>query len=84
MRYRLSDAILAASSVFFMQCVSFLEHQPQMQSRRGKDHAQTLFGLVQIPTMPQTRNILNNHCSKATIWRVMLSDSDPPLATDSS
>ena len=58
-RYSLSDAILAAFSVFFMQCESFLEHQRQMQSRRGKDNAQTLFGLNQIPTMAQVRNILD-------------------------
>lgn len=58
-RYSLKDAILAAFSVFFMQCEPFLEHQRQMQSRRGKDNAQTLFGLVQIPTMPQIRNILD-------------------------
>jgi hypothetical protein len=58
-RYSLSDAMLAAFSVFFMQCESFLEHQRQMQSRRGKDNAQTLFGLGQIPTMPQLRNILD-------------------------
>jgi hypothetical protein len=35
-RYSLKDAILAAFSVFFRQCESFLEHQRQMQSRRGK------------------------------------------------
>jgi hypothetical protein len=58
-RYSLSDGILAAFSVFFMQCESFLEHQRQMQSRRGKDNAQTLFGLLHIPTMPQIRNILD-------------------------
>jgi len=29
-RYSLKDAILAAFSVFFMQCESFLEHQRQM------------------------------------------------------
>ena len=58
-RYSLKDAVLAAFSVFFMQCESFLEHQRQMQSRRGKDNAQTLFGLVKIPTMPQIRNILD-------------------------
>jgi hypothetical protein len=58
-RYSLSDAILAAFSVFFMQCESFLEHQRQMQSRCGQDNAQTLFGLVQIPTTPQIRNILD-------------------------
>jgi hypothetical protein len=58
-RYSLSDAILAAFSVFFMQCESFLEHQRQMQSRCGQDNAQTLFGLAQIPTTPQIRNILD-------------------------
>ena len=31
-RYSLKDAVLAAFSVFFMQCESFLEHQHQMQS----------------------------------------------------
>lgn len=58
-RYSLSDAILAAFSVFFMQCESFLEHQRQMQSRCGTDNAQTLFDLVQIPSTPQIRNILD-------------------------
>ena len=42
-----------------MQCESFLEHQRQMQSRQGQDNAQTLFGLVQVPTMLQIRNILD-------------------------
>ena len=58
-RYSLKDAILAAFSVFFMQSESFLEHQRQMQSRCGQDNAQTLFGLGQIPTTPQIRNILD-------------------------
>lgn len=58
-RYSLSDTVLSAFSVFFMQCESFLEYQRQMQSRRGKDNAQTLFGLLRIPTMPQIRNILD-------------------------
>jgi hypothetical protein len=58
-RYTLRDAILAAFSVFFMQCESFLEHQRQMHSRRGKDNAQTLFRVGQIPSVPQIRNILD-------------------------
>jgi hypothetical protein len=64
-RYRLSDAILSAFSVFFMQCESFLEHQRQRHSRRGKDNAQTLFGLSQIPTTPQLRNILDKIAAKS-------------------
>jgi hypothetical protein len=58
-RYRLSDVILGAFSVFFMQCESFLEHQRQMQSRRGKDNAQSLFGIENIPSAPQIRNLLD-------------------------
>jgi hypothetical protein len=58
-RYRLSDVILGAFSVFFMQCESFLEYQRQMQSRRGKDNAQSLFGVENIPSSPQIRNLLD-------------------------
>jgi len=63
-RHSLKDTILAAFSIFFMQCESFLEHQRQMQSRRRKDNAQTLLGLIQLPTMPQIRNILDEVAAK--------------------
>jgi hypothetical protein len=49
-RYSMKDTVLAAFSVFFMQCESFLEHQRQMHSRCGQDNAQSLFGLTGIPT----------------------------------
>ena len=42
-KYRLRDAVLSAFAAFFLQCPSFLEHQRQMQSRKGQDNAQTLF-----------------------------------------
>ncbi len=58
-RYSLSDAVLGAFSVFFMQSESFLEHQRQMESHQGKNNAQTLFGLFQVPTVPQIRNVLD-------------------------
>ena len=58
-RYSIKDTVLAAFSVFFMQCESFLEHQRQMHSRCGQDNAQSLFGLMRIPTTPQIRNILD-------------------------
>lgn len=58
--YSVKDALLAAFSVFFMQCESFLEHQRQMQTRRGKDNAQTLFGVERVPTNNQIKNILDN------------------------
>jgi hypothetical protein len=53
-RYSLKDAIWQPFQCFFMQCESFLEHQRQRQSRRGKDNAQTLFGLVQIQRCPKS------------------------------
>jgi hypothetical protein len=63
-RYSLKDAILAAFSVFFMQSESFLEYQRHLHSRRGQDNAQTLFGLVEIPSIPQIRNILDKLLAK--------------------
>jgi len=36
------DALLSVFSAFFMQCESFLAHQRQMQTRRGRDNAQSL------------------------------------------
>lgn len=58
-KYKVGDGMLAAFSMFFMQCESFLEHQRQMHSRMGKDNAQSIFGLEKIPSDPQTRNILD-------------------------
>lgn len=58
-RYKLSDGILGAFSVFFMQCESFLEHQRHLQSRQGKNNAQSLFGLREIPSSAQIRNLLD-------------------------
>ena len=58
-RYKLSDVILGAFSVFFMPCESFLDHQRHLQSRQGKDNAQSLFGLKAIPSSAQIRNLLD-------------------------
>jgi len=66
-QYSLKDAFLGAFSVFFMQCESFLEHQRQMQSRHGRNNAQSLFGLEQIPTHPQIRNILDQTAAKSLL-----------------
>ena len=58
-KYTVKDAVLGAFSVFFMQCESFLEHQRLLHTRKGRDNAQTLFGLKRIPTDIQLRNILD-------------------------
>ncbi|WP_310484064.1 ISNCY family transposase [Chamaesiphon sp. VAR_48_metabat_403] len=58
-KYSLLDAVLGAFSVFFMQSESFLEHQRHMESNQGKSNATTLFGMMEVPTVQQMRNILD-------------------------
>jgi hypothetical protein len=51
---------------------SFLDHQRHMQSRQGQNNAQRLFGLVEIPTTNQIKNILDGvavrHLVPIFIW----------------
>jgi hypothetical protein len=58
-RYTMADAALSAFSVFFTQSPSFLDYQLRMQQQQGKNNAQTLFGVHQIPSDNQIRNILD-------------------------
>jgi hypothetical protein len=58
-QYSISDVVLSAFGVFFMQCESFLEYQRQLNNRKGRDNTQTLFGVGKIPTDNQIRNILD-------------------------
>nr|WP_209005071.1 ISNCY family transposase [Methylotuvimicrobium buryatense] len=58
-KYSMVDAALSAFSVFFMQSPSFLDHQRTMQKERGKNNAQSLFGVYQIPSDNQIRNLLD-------------------------
>lgn len=58
-KFSLKDLMLGAFSVFYMQCPSFLEYQRQMHSRHGHDNAQTLFGLEELPTSNQIKNVLD-------------------------
>ncbi|WP_407942052.1 hypothetical protein [Methylicorpusculum oleiharenae] len=58
-KYTMVDAALSAFSVFFMQSPSFLEYQRTMQKERGKNNAQSLFGVYQIPSDNQIRNLLD-------------------------
>lgn len=53
------DAALSAFSVFFTQSPSFLDWQIRMQQTQGRNNAQSLFGVHQIPSMEQVRNILD-------------------------
>ncbi len=57
--YEMRELVIAAFSVFFTQCPSFLEHQKLMKKRRGKDNALSLFGLTKIPSDNQIRALLD-------------------------
>ena len=57
--YEIKEVVLAAFSVFFTQCPSFLEHQNLMKKRREKDNAESLFGLQKIPCDNHIRTLLD-------------------------
>lgn len=57
--YEMKDAALGAFSVFFTQSPSFLAHQQEMERTKGCTNARTLFGIEQIPSDPQIRNLLD-------------------------
>lgn len=57
--YAMADFGLAAFSVFFTQSPSFLAHQKSMQKVRGRNNAQSLFGLGRIPSDNRIRQILD-------------------------
>jgi len=58
-RYVLQDAALSAFAVFFTQSPSFLDYQVRMQKDKGRNNANTLFGVHKIPSDPQIRNLLD-------------------------
>lgn len=58
-RYAMPDAALSAFAVFFTQSPSFLDYQERMQKDKGRNNASALFGVHQIPSDPQIRNLLD-------------------------
>ena len=50
---------MSAFAVFFMQSPSFLAGQQEMQERKGGSNAGTLFGIENIPSSSQIRNLLD-------------------------
>ncbi len=79
-KYTLRDAVWGAFSVFFMQSESFLEHQRHLESNQGKSNATTLFGMINIPTVPQIRNILDGIA--ATTLSAVFNEVDQGLRRD--
>lgn len=57
--YELVDAGMAAFAVFFVQSPSFLAAQREMKGRKGQSNAEKLFGLREIPSDNQIRNLLD-------------------------
>ena len=55
----MADAALGAFSVFFTQSPSFLDFQRTLQVAKGCNNALTLFGIQQIPSDNQIRNLLD-------------------------
>lgn len=58
-KYSMRDAALSAFAVFMLQSTSFLAHQRDMQRTKGRNNAQSLFGVHQLPSDNQIRNILD-------------------------
>jgi hypothetical protein len=58
-QYQMEDAGMAAFSVFFTQCASFLEHQRTIKRKKGKSNLERLFMLKDIPSDNQIRNLLD-------------------------
>ena len=72
-KYTLSDAALSAFSVFFMQSPSFLDHQIELQQAIGNNNVQGLFGVHQIPSDNQIRNLLDGvpaDTLRPLYWRI--------------
>jgi hypothetical protein len=66
-RYSMIDIVIAAFSVFFFQCSSWLEFQRQLDSHELRSNLQSIFQCKNIPT--------DNHV------RMMLDGIDPKLFT---
>jgi len=52
------DVGMSGSSVFFTQSPSFLAHQRDMKLPKGRSNAESLFGLSELPSDNQIRNLL--------------------------
>jgi hypothetical protein len=57
--YAMVNFGLSAFAVFFTQSPSFLAHQKAMQTARGGNNAQSLFGIQDIPSDNQVRTMLD-------------------------
>jgi hypothetical protein len=71
--YAVQDAAVGAFSVFFLQSPSFLAHQRDLQRKQGRNNAASLFGVEQVPSDPQIRNLLDSIAPeqlRAAYWTI--------------
>lgn len=74
MKYTVADGVLSAFAVFFMQSSSFLAHQRLLQSKKGRSNARSLFQVLEIPSDPQIRNLLDALAHKSfgeDFWHIL-------------
>ena len=59
LQYDMSDFVMSAFSVFFMQSASFLEGQRRLHEMTGNDNLSSLFGVKKLPEDTQIRKQLD-------------------------
>src|SRR5262249_1621495 len=57
--YSLHDTVMSGFAMLFFQHASLLEFQRQMKQRRGRCNLETLFGVHEVPSDTQIREILD-------------------------
>ena len=74
-RYEMADAAISAFSIFFTKSPSFLDSQVRMQKQQGKNNAVSLFGVHEVPSDNQIRNLLDP-VPPETLFPLMATISD--------
>jgi hypothetical protein len=59
-KYSMRDSALSAFAIFFFQHPSLLQFQHKLKQRRGRCNLETLFGVKDVPTDSQLRDILDS------------------------
>src|SRR5262245_48330990 len=57
--YSLHDTLMSGFAMMFFQHPSLLEFQRKMQQRRGRCNLETIFGVHEVPSDTQMREILD-------------------------
>ena len=87
--YSLHDTLMSGFAMLFFQHASLLEFQRKMKQHRGRCNLETLFGVHEVPSDPQMREILDGvppgccgrccqHCLKKSAERAGRKNSKVP------